>query len=93
VRGDTPIRTCVGCGAPDSKPALLRFVAADDGLRLDAAGRAPGRGAYLHRRAACWAEFVRRRGPIRSLRRAAARTERERLVATLTTQASAEVAR
>ena len=79
----TPIRTCVGCGVRAPKDALLRMVAAPDGLSLDAARRAPGRGAYLHRAPTCWEAFVRRRGPVRSLRRAPSRLERERLVATL----------
>ncbi|HLK10154.1 MAG TPA: YlxR family protein [Candidatus Binatia bacterium] len=79
----TPVRTCVGCGRRAPQAALLRFVAAADGLRPDAGPRAPGRGAYLHHATDCWAAFVRRRGPVRSLRRLAGRAERERLVAAL----------
>jgi hypothetical protein len=79
----TPIRTCVGCGRQAPQGTLLRFVAAADGLQPDLARRAPGRGAYLHRAPECWAAFVRRRGPIRSLHRSCGRGEREQLVAAL----------
>lgn len=80
----TPIRTCVGCGTRAPQAALVRFVAAGEGLRLDPPRRAPGRGAYLHRHPECWTAFVRRRGPVRSLRLTPAAGERERLVASLT---------
>lgn len=33
---------------------LVRLVAGEQGLAVDTAHRAPGRGAYLCRRAACW---------------------------------------
>ena len=79
----TPIRTCVGCGARAPKDALVRLVAAADGLALDLPGRAPGRGAYLHGTPACREAFVRRRGPVRSLRQTPERAERERLAAAL----------
>jgi predicted RNA-binding protein YlxR (DUF448 family) len=79
----TPLRTCVGCAERAAKGTLLRFVAGDGGVRLDPARRAPGRGAYLHADRRCWDLFVRRRGPVRSLRRNVGRPERERLVAAL----------
>lgn len=76
----TPMRTCVGCGAAAPQPDLLRMVADVDGLRADGTQRAPGRGAYLHRDRDCWTAFVRRRGPVRSLRRTPTRDDRARLV-------------
>jgi hypothetical protein len=79
----TPIRTCVGCGTRAPKGALTRIVAVADGLALDLGGRMPGRGAYLHSAPACREAFVRRRGPVRSLRRTPERAERERLAAAL----------
>ena len=79
----TPIRTCVGCVTRAPQRTLVRFVAAGDGLRLDRAGRAPGRGAYLHPDPTCWSRFVKARGPVRSLRQTPDRAERERLVAAL----------
>ena len=78
-----PIRTCAGCAERATQATLLRFVGTADGLAVDPARRAPGRGAYLHRDAGCWEQFVRRRGPVRSLRRAVGRVERERFVASL----------
>ena len=82
-----PIRTCAGCAGRAAQATLLRFVGTADGLAADPARRAAGRGAYLHRDAGCWAQFVRRRGPVRSLRRSIGRLERERFVATLGTGA------
>jgi hypothetical protein len=76
----TPIRTCVGCGERGEKPSLLRVVAGAHGLTLDPGARARGRGAYLHRTSGCWAQFARRRGPVRSLRITPGRDDRERLV-------------
>jgi uncharacterized protein len=83
VKGAAPVRTCVGCGGREARAALVRFVAGEDGLVLDPRHRAPGRGAWLHRRPDCWTAFVRRRGPVRSLRRGVTPADRERLVAML----------
>lgn len=80
----TPVRTCVGCRERAPVPGLLRFVATADGLAPDAARRAPGRGAWLHRAPACWAAFARRRGLVRSLRTSVSPAERASLVAYLT---------
>ena len=79
-----PVRTCAGCAERAVKGTLLRFVGTADGLQSDPARRAPGRGAYLHADPRCFELFVRRRGPVRSLRRSVGRTERERFVAALT---------
>ena len=88
-----PVRSCVGCGERAPQRTLIRFVAADGELAPDRGRRAPGRGAYLHQRPACWAAFVRRRGPVRSLRRTPAPAERERLVAVLAADGLSEVER
>ena len=93
MRRGGPVRTCVGCGARDAQAVLRRFVGEGDGLRLDARRRAPGRGAYLHARAECWDAFLRRRGPIRSLRRSIGHTERARLITALRGSAAGEAAR
>ncbi len=60
-----PVRTCVACRAEGGKPELVRFVRdpATGEARLDAGGRAPGRGAYLHRAPECL-ELARRRGAL-----------------------------
>ena len=79
----TPVRTCVGCGERAPKPALQRFTAERDGLRLDPAQRALGRGGYLHLRAECLRRFARATGPVRSLRRTPTVAARRQLVAEL----------
>ncbi len=79
----TPIRTCIGCGARAAQAALVRVAATPSGLVLDRARRVPGRGGYLHVDPACWTAFVRRRGPVRSLRMTPPVADRERLVCIL----------
>jgi predicted RNA-binding protein YlxR (DUF448 family) len=93
VTGHEPIRTCTGCGSRAPQRTLLRFVALGGTLALDHGRRSPGRGAYLHRDPECWTAFVRRRGPVRSLRLTPPRPERERLVAVLAADAAAKVER
>ena len=80
----TPLRTCLGCGAVDAQPALLRVVRdAAGGLAIDGKRRAGGRGGYLHPFPECWAKFVHRKGPVRSLRASVDRPARAALVAEL----------
>jgi predicted RNA-binding protein YlxR (DUF448 family) len=53
-RSHEPERTCVGCRESAGKRSLLRLVRSSDGVvRCDPTGSAPGRGAYVHRRATC----------------------------------------
>ncbi|MGE5225812.1 MAG: RNase P modulator RnpM [Planctomycetaceae bacterium] len=64
-----PERTCVGCRTAAPKGALVRVVRTPGGtVALDPAGSAPGRGAYVHRRAACVEAALRKGGLARSLR-------------------------
>ena len=63
-----PQRRCVGCGESRPQRELVRFVRAGEGIRLDPEGRAPGRGAYLCRRAECAEQALRRRSFQRSFR-------------------------
>nr|WP_071606351.1 YlxR family protein [Luteipulveratus halotolerans] len=73
-------RTCVGCRRRDDRSALLRVVAlADAGPAADLISvvpdpqeRRPGRGAWLHPRADCFEQAVRRRALGRALRLRAA---------------------
>jgi predicted RNA-binding protein YlxR (DUF448 family) len=52
--GRVGIRTCVACRQEAGKRSLVRVVREPGGgAALDSTGRAPGRGAYLHRDAAC----------------------------------------
>jgi uncharacterized protein len=74
-----PERTCVGCRGKAAKPELLRLVRADGGVRVDPQGNAPGRGAYVHRDAAC-VEVALKRGSIgRALRTGLGADEADRL--------------
>ena len=83
-RGHMPLRTCLGCGAVDRQPALVRLVRDDAGaLRIDPQRRAGGRGAYLHRQPECWAQFAHRKGVVRSLRATVDRPARAALVVEL----------
>ena len=56
-----PMRTCVACRLEAGKGALVRIVRrAAGGAAVDLTGSANGRGAYLHRDAAC-IEMARKR--------------------------------
>ena len=49
-----PLRKCSGCGEMKPKKELVRVVRSPQGeVSLDLTGKAPGRGAYLCRSAAC----------------------------------------
>jgi predicted RNA-binding protein YlxR (DUF448 family) len=64
-----PTRTCVACREAEGKRGLLRVARAPDGTVVyDPTGRAPGRGAYLHRDAECVQLARRRRALERSLK-------------------------
>jgi len=56
-----PQRTCVGCREVQGKRQLMRVVRQTDGhVRLDATGKAPGRGAYVHASRGCWESALSR---------------------------------
>ena len=64
-----PIRTCVGCRQEAGKRVLIRLVRGPDGtVRPDPTGRAAGRGAYLHRDAACIEQARKRHALERALK-------------------------
>ena len=49
-----PVRMCVGCRAHAPKKELIRIVRTPAGENIaDAKGKAPGRGAYICRKAEC----------------------------------------
>ena len=49
-----PMRMCVACRTMRPKKELLRIVRSAEGaVSIDVTGRAPGRGAYICRDAAC----------------------------------------
>jgi uncharacterized protein len=66
--GREPIRTCVGCREEGGKRGLVRLVRAEGVVRADPTGRAPGRGAYLHRDQACLDQARRRHALERALK-------------------------
>ncbi|HEX9716935.1 MAG TPA: YlxR family protein [Actinomycetota bacterium] len=67
--GAEPERTCVGCREKAGKRGLLRVVRSPDGVvRVDAVGKAPGRGAYVHRDTSCLEAALRRGALARALR-------------------------
>lgn len=67
-RRQQPVRTCVACRQEAGKAALVRIVRRPDGsAAVDRTGRAPGRGAYLHRDPACIETARKRRNLERSL--------------------------
>lgn len=73
------VRTCAGCGRRDARSSLERFGLASDGALLwrDRGGR----GAYLHRDAACARKFLGNKKAIRGIRSGAGRETREALLA------------
>jgi predicted RNA-binding protein YlxR (DUF448 family) len=44
----------VGCRQVLAKRTLIRIVRGPNGVHPDPTGKAPGRGAYVHDRRACW---------------------------------------
>ena len=59
-------RTCVGCRRTDRREALVRVARTGGRITADVRRRLPGRGAWLHRDPACWADA--RGGLARTLR-------------------------
>ncbi|MBL0213648.1 MAG: YlxR family protein [Myxococcales bacterium] len=72
----SPQRTCTGCRAVTAQADLLRVAVDGPRLVIDAKRRLPGRGAYVHPRAAC----VTVAGLARSLRRSVNPSDVQRLV-------------
>src|SRR5262245_52153963 len=54
-----PQRTCIACRQVAGKRALLRLVRTEKGVEVDATGKLPGRGAYLHPYQNCWQTVMR----------------------------------
>lgn len=74
-----PLRKCTGCGEMKPKRELIRVVRAPDvkdengeviaagGVSLDLTGKKPGRGAYVCKNTACFAQARKARRFERSL--------------------------
>jgi predicted RNA-binding protein YlxR (DUF448 family) len=63
-----PMRRCVGCMEKYEKGELVRVLRTPEGnVKIDATGRANGRGAYLCKKRACFEKALKNRGLERSL--------------------------
>ena len=63
-----PMRQCLGCREMKPKRELIRVVRSPEGeISLDLRGKAPGRGAYVCRSAACLKKAIRAKALERSL--------------------------
>ncbi len=63
-----PVRTCLGCRQRAPRSSLVRVVARDGRVAVDAAKRLPGRGAWVHPDPGCVGTAVRRNALGRALR-------------------------
>ncbi len=72
-------RTCVGCRGIARKDQLVRVARGPNGVRVDPAGRASGRGAYVHRDMGCIDAAFGQRAFTRALRTGLAAEEAVRL--------------
>ena len=76
-----PIRQCMGCREQKPKNELIRVVRSPQGeISLDFRGKAPGRGAYLCRNAACLKKAMKSRALDRALSAAVPQEVYERLL-------------
>jgi len=74
----TPQRTCIGCRTVLAKKSLIRIVRSPEGVLVDATGKAPGRGAYIHGVRSCWESALK--GPIaHALKAELSETDRQHL--------------
>ena len=75
-----PQRTCVGCRTVQPKRQLVRLVRTAEGaVAIDPTGKAAGRGAYLHDRAACWRQGLLGRALDHALKMDLTEADRARL--------------
>jgi len=63
-----PVRTCLGCRQRAPRSSLVRVVARDGRVAVDAAARLPGRGAWVHDSLDCVETALRRKAFGRALR-------------------------
>ncbi|WP_027398309.1 RNase P modulator RnpM [Anaerovorax odorimutans] len=62
-----PMRRCVGCMESKPKRELIRIVTYDGEVKLDATGKANGRGVYLCKSVDCFEKAKKRKSINRSL--------------------------
>ncbi|MGY6498175.1 MAG: YlxR family protein [Microcella sp.] len=63
-----PVRTCVGCRQRAPRTELVRCVARDGTVVVDASASLPGRGAWVHGTRDCIEAATTRRAFVRALR-------------------------
>ncbi len=63
-----PVRTCLGCRQRAPRSSLVRVVARDGAVVVDALARFPGRGAWVHSTRDCVETATERRAWARALR-------------------------
>lgn len=68
IRSGLVLRTCLGCRRRDDQAHLIRVVAGNGALVVDAKGTLPGRGAYVHRTQECVTASVHRKAWGRALK-------------------------
>ncbi len=81
------VRTCVGCGAQSDKVRLSRIVRTSEGVKFDATGRVPGRGAYVCSQE-CLSNAVSTRKLQRALRCSIERSEADQVMADMATSSA-----
>jgi len=63
-----PMRKCVACQEMTPKKELIRIVRSPEGeVKIDASGKSSGRGAYICKKAECFALAKKRKALDRSL--------------------------
>jgi len=63
-----PVRTCLGCRQRAPRSSLVRVVARDGAVVVDARARFPGRGAWVHSTQHCVETATERRAWARALK-------------------------
>jgi|SRR3954463_9433159 len=87
-----PQRTCIACRQVAGKRALLRLVRTEQGVEVDASGKLPGRGAYLHPYQSCWQAVLRGGRIEQALRTRLNEENRQALLAFMATLPESEAA-
>jgi len=75
-----PERTCIGCRNRSTKSSLVRFVARNGSIVLDATGVENGRGAWIHPTVQCFDTALSRKAFGRAFRAHVAITDEARLL-------------
>jgi predicted RNA-binding protein YlxR (DUF448 family) len=87
-----PQRTCIACRKVAGKRSLLRLVRSEQGVEVDASGKLPGRGAYLHPYQSCWQAVLRGGRLEQALRTRMSEENRQALLAYMATLPESEEA-